>query len=130
MLFNYSASLDVPDLDAGLAFYGAVFGFVEVARPVPGVLVMRAGQQEICLLERPADSAPAPGSPDTRRYTRHWTPVHLDFHVTDFEAVVARARAAGALCEALHAHPKHGSVAFCSDPFGHGFCLIERRELL
>jgi hypothetical protein len=22
----------------------------------------------------------------------------------------------------------HGAAAFCSDPFGHGFCLIERRE--
>jgi len=28
----------------------------------------------------------------------------------------------------LFDNPEHGPVAFCSDPFGHGFCLIERRK--
>ena len=34
----------------------------------------------------------------------------------------------GAKREQLFENPKHGSVAFCSDPFGHGFCLIERKR--
>jgi hypothetical protein len=38
-----------------------------------------------------------PGSDDIRRYDRHWTPVHIDFHVDDFEAVLARALKARAI---------------------------------
>jgi hypothetical protein len=33
---------------------------------------------------------------------------------------------AGATQERTFENPKHGSVAFCSDPFGHGFCIIQR----
>ena len=80
----------------------------------------------MALLEKAAGSRPAPGSADVRGYARHWTPVHLDFHVTDLEARLARIEAAGGFVEQVHAHSKHGSVAFCSDPFGHGFCVLER----
>jgi hypothetical protein len=37
--------------------------------------------------------------------------------------------AAGAKQEQLFENPEHGSAAFCSDPFGHGFCLIERPKI-
>lgn len=55
------------------------------------------------------------------------TPVHIDLHVDDFKASLARAIAAGAKQEQLFENAKHPAAAFCSDPFGHGFCLIERR---
>jgi catechol 2,3-dioxygenase-like lactoylglutathione lyase family enzyme len=35
---------------------------------------------------------------------------------------------AGAKQEQFFENPEHGSVAMCSDPFDHGFCLIERRK--
>ncbi len=35
---------------------------------------------------------------------------------------------AGAVEEQVFVNPEHGSAAFGSDPFGHGFCLIERRS--
>ena len=82
MPLSVSVSIDVPNLAEGAKFYSAAFGFTKAAEPVPGVLVMRAGESEICLLEKAAGSQPAPNSRD---------------------------------------------MAFCSDPFGHGFCLIERR---
>jgi predicted enzyme related to lactoylglutathione lyase len=70
---------------------------------------------------------PADGSDDRRHYGRHWTPVHMDIHVQDLRAALTQALAAGARQERLITDLEHGSVAFCSDPFGHGFCLIEQR---
>ena len=127
MMITLSVSIDVPALADGVRFYTDVFGFVKIAAPMPGLAVLRAGDTEICLLEKAAGSAPARGTDERRHYQRHWTPVHVDFHVDDLKATLARALAAGALQEQFFEDPKHGSVAFCSDPFGHGFCLIERR---
>lgn len=128
-MISISVSIDVPDLAAGVRFYSEAFGFVKVAEPFPGLAVLRADDSEICILEKAAGSSPAPDSDDKRRYERHWTPVHMDLHVDDFAASLASALAAGARQEQLfqgHAHP---AVAFCCDPFGHGFCLIERRKV-
>jgi len=121
-------SVDVPSLAEGVEFYTRAFGFSKKAEPVPGVVVLDAGNIHICLLEKRAGSTPAPRTSDTRRYERHWTPVHMDIHVDDLKSALARALDAGAVQEQLFENPEHGSVAFCSDPFGHGFCLIESRR--
>jgi predicted enzyme related to lactoylglutathione lyase len=81
----------------------------------------------ICLLEKKAGSKPSPKTQDVRRYERHWTPVHLDIHVENLTVARERAVAAGAIAEQIFENPEHGSAAFCCDPFGHGFCLIQRR---
>jgi predicted enzyme related to lactoylglutathione lyase len=52
----------------------------------------------------------------------------LDLHVDDIDRALAKALDAGAKKEQIFENPEHGSVAFCSDPFGHGFCLIERKR--
>ncbi|MFI4936040.1 MAG: VOC family protein [Caulobacterales bacterium] len=59
-----------------------------------------------------------------RRYERHWTPVHVDFHVDDFEAFLAKAVNAGGKCEQKFEGGPRPPVAFCSDPFGNGFCVL------
>ena len=122
-----AVSVDVPDLAAGVQFYASAFGFTRGAEPVPGVAVMQAANTQLCLLQKRAGSHPAPGCADERCYEPHWTPVHLDLHVADFKAALARALAAGAVREQLFESAGHGAVAFCRDPFGHGFCLIENR---
>jgi predicted enzyme related to lactoylglutathione lyase len=127
-MITVAISIDVPTLADGMRFYSDVFGFRKVAEPLPGMLVLDAGNASICLLEKDAGTAASTATDDTRRYERHWTPVHLDLHVDDFRAVLARALAAGATQEQLFENAKHGAVAFCSDPFGHGFCLIEKRK--
>lgn len=121
-------SVDVPDLDAGVAFYRDVFAFIEVARPFPTMAILDAGGPTVCVHEKAAGTAPAPGTADRRHYDRHWTPVHLDLHVVGFDDAITRIRAAGGKIEAdLRDHgPK--PVAFCSDPFGNGFCLIGERR--
>jgi predicted enzyme related to lactoylglutathione lyase len=121
-----SVSIDVPDLARGVAFYEAAFGFTKFREPAPGVALLRAGEDTLCLLEKAAGSKPSPDATDTRRYERHWTPIHIDIHVDDLAAAVARAVAAGATVEQRFDHAEHGSAAFCSDPFGHGFCLLAR----
>ena len=128
-MISVSVSIDVPSLAEGVRFYSEAFGFSKIAEPVPGVVVvLRAGDSEICLLEKAPGSLPSPGSKETRRYERHWTPVHLDLHVDNLKTALAQALQAGAKQEQLFENPKHPSVAFCADPFGHGFCLIERRQ--
>ncbi len=121
---SISVNVDVPSLEAGVRFYEAAFGFAKVGEPYPGVAELRAGALTVYLLEKAAGSRPAPGASDERRYGRHWTPVHLDFHADDFAAAVARAVAAGAQVEQRIDDPEHGSIAFCCDPFGHGFCVL------
>jgi predicted enzyme related to lactoylglutathione lyase len=51
-----------------------------------------------------------------------------NIHVDDLEAALARALEAGAKKQQVFKNAKHGSAAFCSDPFGHGFCLIQRNR--
>jgi predicted enzyme related to lactoylglutathione lyase len=125
MMKSMSVSVDVPNLEEGIAFYSQAFGFTKVAAPMPGVAVLKTGAATLCLLEKPAGTAPSPATSERRRYERHWTPVHLDVHVDDLKAALARALKAGARQEQVFEHPEHGSAAFCSDPFGHGFCLLE-----
>lgn len=122
---RYFVSIDVPDLDAGVRFYGAALQFVETSRPAPSYAVLKAGEAQIGLIEKAPGSHPAQGSADVRRYERHWTPVHVDFHVAEFDAVLARVLAAGGKCEQKFERSKHPAVAFCSDPFGNGFCIVE-----
>jgi predicted enzyme related to lactoylglutathione lyase len=124
-----TVSIDVPSIEDGLAFFGDVFGFVETARPHPGYAMLSAGEATIGLLAKPAGSSPAQGSNDVRRYERHWTPVHVDFRVEDFEATLARALEKGAIAEQVHRTAGYPPVAFCSDPFGHGFCIVGVNQL-
>lgn len=124
-----TVSIDVPSIEEGLKFFGDVFGFVETARPHPGYATLASGDATIGLLAKPAGSSPAPGSSDLRRYERHWTPVHVDFRVDDFEGTLGRALANGARSEQVHRVPGFPPVAFCSDPFGHGFCIVGVNKL-
>lgn len=120
------ANIDVDDLQRGIAFYTKGLGFVEQRRLFEDTAVeLLAGKVLIYLHARPAGSTPFPGSSERRRYSRHWTPVHLDFVVPDLDTAVARAQTAGA--EVERPIRKEGSwrEAQLSDPFGNGFCLLE-----
>lgn len=127
MAIAVSISVDVPALEEGIRCYCTAFELAEKSRPMPGLAVLTGAGTELCLLEKRAGSRAAPDAADTRRYERHWSPVHLDFHVDDLKQALARVERAGGKREQLFENAAHGSAAFCSDPFGHGFCLLERR---
>ncbi len=119
--------IDVPDLASGVRFYNEAFGFAVAAKPYPGVAVLAAGAARITLLEKHEQTKPSPHTADVRRYARHWTPVHLDFHVDDVKAALDRAVQAGATAEQVFDGHGFGPTAFCADPFGNGFCLLQRK---
>ncbi len=121
---KYSVSIDVPNLEDGLRFYRDALGLAEIVRPIPTYVVLKCGDEKIGLMEKAAGSKPAKGSEDVRRYDRHWTPVHIDFDVDDFEGFLARAVNAGAIVEQKYEMASRPPIAFCSDPFGNGFCVV------
>ena len=121
---KYSVSIDVPRLDEGLQFYRDALGLAELARPVPTYVILACGNSRIGLIEKAAGTRPAKGADDVRRYGRHWTPVHIDFHVDDFDASLAKAVKGGATCEQKFEGGARPPIAFCSDPFGNGFCIV------
>jgi predicted enzyme related to lactoylglutathione lyase len=116
-------NIDVDDLQKAIAFYTAAFEW-RVGRSLGDDFAELLGaSSRIYLLPKASGTAPCAG--DVRRYTRHWTPVHIDVVVEDIDAAVARAVAAGANRESeITTHP-YGKLAFFSDPFGNGFCLLQ-----
>ena len=79
----------------------------------------------VYLLAKPAGSVAFADGEQVRSYQRHWTPLHLDLLVEDLDAAVAQAQAAGARCEDEVGDYIWGRLARMSDPFGHGFCLMQ-----
>jgi predicted enzyme related to lactoylglutathione lyase len=117
-------NVDVTDLQAATEFYTRAFG-LHVGRRFDGAVELLGATSRLYLLAKAEGSAPFAGAAAPRDYRRHWTPVHLDFAVDDLEEAVRRAEAAGARCETdITSHP-WGRIAMFSDPFGHGFCLLQ-----
>jgi predicted enzyme related to lactoylglutathione lyase len=118
-------NIDVPDVEAGIAFYTKALG-LEVGRRFDADFVELLGSDApIYLLRKDSGSAIGPAGGDSRRYSRHWSPIHPDFAVEDIESATRRAVAAGAVQEGETCEAPYGRLAMFADPFGHGFCLIE-----
>lgn len=121
-------NIDVPELAPAIEFYCAALG-LQLNRIIDGdVAELTGGSCLIYLLEKPAGSRPARTLPAIRDYTRHWTPVHVDFAVDNLEEASKRAVAAGAKQESGCVQWMGSKCITFSDPFGHGFCLIAFAE--
>lgn len=119
-------NIDVDDLDRAIAFYTRALGLKLERRLFSGSVAEMAGAScEIYLLAKATGTAPCAGASFARDYHRHWTPVHLDFEVDDIAIAVDRALAAGAKLEGPIQSFSWGRQATLSDPFGHGFCLLQ-----
>ena len=119
-------NIDVPDLSTAIEFYCEALGLRLARKLFEGTVAeMLGGSSLIYLLAKAAGSAAGTRIPVPRDYRRHWTPVHLDFEVTDVEDAVRQAGAAGAKLEGKIATYPWGRMATMSDPFGHGFCLVQ-----
>ncbi len=116
-------NIDVPDLAVAEDFYTRAFG-LRRGRHFGDWMELTGLPVPVYLLPKPADSAIAPGA-GARHYARHWTPVHLDLLVADLDRAVKRAVAAGATIESEARERPYGRIAMLSDPFGHGWCLIQ-----
>ncbi len=121
------ANIDVDDLQKGIEFYTRGLN-LRIGRRLGGTIVELLGASiPIYLLENAAGSSATAFPTVSRNYQRHWTPVHLDFVVDEIGHAVANARAAGAKLEGEVETHVWGGIARMSDPFGHGFCLLEFR---
>ena len=122
-----SISIDVPDLDSAVSFYTRGLGFREARKSGSDMVILDAGKIKVYLLQRDANSASTKFDTPPRKYDRHWTPIHLDFDVVDIEKATQMVVAAGGVHEGGESGD-WGSIAYCSDPFGHGFCLIQEKK--
>jgi len=117
-------NIDVPELAPAVEFYEAAIG-AKLARLLDDdVAELEYGASLLYLLRKPAGSQATPDG-GARQEGRHWTPVHVDFVVADVDAAVERALAAGAKRESDRIDWRGSKCVTFSDPFGHGFCLIE-----
>ena len=119
------ANIDVDDLARATEFYCSALGLRVGRRFEVSAVELLGGSVPIYLLKKASGTAASSASAACRDYTRHWTPVHLDFVVPDITVALARARSAGASLEGDVSTYKWGRIAVMADPFGHGFCLIE-----
>lgn len=118
-------NIDVEDVTRAEAFYTAAFALT-VGRRFDSQFVELLGLPvPLYLLEKKEGTAPFAAASLPRSYKRHWTPVHLDVIVDDLDEATGRAVAAGAHAESGVIEEPYGNMTFFSDPFGHGFCLIE-----
>lgn len=121
---NVLINIDVDDLARATAFYTGAFGWRVGRRFGAGGVELLGTAAPVYLLAKEAGTPPFPGGPG-RAYTRHWTPVHLDVVVEHLELALERALAHGARLEHPTREAAWGRIAVLSDPFGHGFCLIQ-----
>ena len=117
-------NVDVDDLDRATKFYCDALE-LRLGRRFDGWIELVGAAAPICLLSKPAGTRASTQSDEKRHYGRHWTPVHLDFAVTDLEKAMARAKAAGATLESGIETHAWGRIALLADPFGNGFCLLQ-----
>jgi predicted enzyme related to lactoylglutathione lyase len=121
-------NVDVDDLERAIDFYTTALGLRTARRLFEGSVAELVGaSSKIYLLVKPAGTRASHRASSVRDYRRHWTPVHLDFEVDDISAAVDRAVAAGAQLEGEIETFSWGRQATLSDPFGHGFCVLQFR---
>ncbi len=113
--------IDVDDVDRGVEFYGRGLG-LEIQKHEKDWAKAVLGEQVFWIMKIPA----GPSGSISRDNKRHWTPIHLDFHVDDIESVVKRALAAGGkLDREIQRKPDGGSLANLSDPSGNGIDIVQ-----
>jgi predicted enzyme related to lactoylglutathione lyase len=119
--------IDVHDIEAGVAFYTAGLGLTVGRRLGSDWVELLGATSPIDLLANPSGTSPCADAHMVRDYSRHWTPVHLDFVVDDLDEALERARLAGASLDREVVERAWGRMANMADPFGNGFCLLEMR---
>ena len=116
-------NIDVPDLETAEAFYTAAFGLRPGRRFGRDALELLGADVPLYLLRKAEGTPGVEGAP--REYRRHWTPVHVDVVVEDFDEALIRAVAAGAIQEGAVREAGWGRIVQLGDPYGHGWCLLQ-----
>lgn len=118
-------NIDVPDLESAIVFYCEAFGLTLNRVIDTDVAELVGASSVIYLLAKAPGTGIGPPRSGKRDYGRHWTPVHMDFVVDNLDIAADRAMKAGATRESDCVEWRGSKCITFSDPFGHGFCLIE-----
>jgi predicted enzyme related to lactoylglutathione lyase len=125
IMLTVHAYIEVTDAAAGIAFYCEGLGLTLRRRLSPPWIELAGANLPIFLLANRPVVADLGSRKAERNYDRHWTPVHLDFIVSDLDATVARLTALGGALDRDIKLREYGRIANMADPFGNGFDLIE-----
>ena len=123
MMFEISISIDVSDMEKAVLFYTKALGCSGL-HAGESTIKLKAQNVNIFLLKNESGTYPLIKGTSSRNYERHWTPVHLDFNVTAIEKITSMVKKYAGIIEGYESGD-WGSVKFCADPFGNGFCLCQ-----
>lgn len=112
-------------MERGVAFYCGGLGLSLRRRYSPNWAKLAGANLPIFLLAGRPPMADLGRTTALRTWERHWTPVHLDFVVSDLDGMIAHLTALGATLDRPVKLREYGRIANMADPFGHGFDLIE-----
>ncbi|NER83023.1 MAG: lactoylglutathione lyase [Leptolyngbya sp. SIO1D8] len=116
-----SVSIDVENLEQAVVFYTNALGCKHKVKYTKQWEVITLGELDIHIQEKKVGTTAA--GTEVRHYDRHWTPVHLDFGVTDVRQACDIVEKYGGRIES-QSFSDGADIAVCADPFGNGFCLI------
>jgi len=88
-------NIDVDDLERAVAFYTDGLGLRLSRRLGPDIAELEGAACPVYLTQHAPGTRPFAGAASAREFQRHWTPVHLDFVVSDLDAAIQRAEFGG-----------------------------------
>jgi predicted enzyme related to lactoylglutathione lyase len=118
-----SVSIDISNLKEAETFYVEALGCKKVRDQGDTMSVLCVQNADIYLQEKKSGTNPLRLGDAVRDYKRHWTPIHLDFLCDNIDELVSKVVDFGGSCEGVNSGD-WGSIAYCADPFGNGFCII------
>lgn len=121
-----SICIDVSDMEKAINFYTKALA-CDLKEKGDEYSELFFDGVKIYLIEKAQGSNPLIRGKATRNYERHWTPIHLDFHVSNLSQAVASIVELGGIKEDEKSGD-WGSAAFCADPFGNGFCIMQYNQ--
>lgn len=121
-MMKISVSIDVSNLKKAEDFYVEALGCKKIRDQGSNMSVLSVENSDIYLQEK-KETRPFNSSNVVRNYKRHWTPIHLDFLCDNVDEHVSKILEFGGSHEGGESGD-WGSIAYCADPFGNGFCLI------
>ncbi len=121
-MVKISVSIDVSNLKQAKTFYIEALGCKKLRDQGESMSVITTENCDIYLQQKDAGTKPTPLDLVERDYGRHWTPVHLDFLAENVDEIVEKVLKLGGHHEGGESGD-WGSIAFCADPFGNGFCV-------
>ena len=122
-MIKISVSIDVSNLKKAETFYVEALGCKKVRDQGSNMVVLSVENCDIYLQEKESGTNPLDSGSVVRDYERHWTPVHLDFICENVDELVSKILKSGGEHEGGDSGD-WGSIAYCADPFGNGFCVI------